>query len=287
MDKPYKQKKLSSGRLIREFSSDTNSGELKWHRDENNRLIRVLNENDWLIQFENELPIELIEGEYLHIPEKMFHRVIKGKSSLVIAIEEFFLDDDGLVLTEAKKKKKKKKATKKDACYHKVKSRYDVWPSAYASGALVKCRKVGAKNWGNSTKEVEEIQDELLDGVELYETKKRKLTSKPSSEGNLRDWFKRKGGKGSAGGWVDCNTCRKDSKTGRNKCKPCGRKEGEKRNKYPACRPTPGACKKYKESKGKSWGKKTKANENLDNSKNIYNFVKKDIEFLINENLNK
>jgi len=39
-----------------------------------------------------------------------------------------------------------------DACYKKVKSRYDVWPSAYASGALVKCRKVGAKNWGNSKK---------------------------------------------------------------------------------------------------------------------------------------
>jgi len=40
----------------------------------------------------------------------------------------------------------------KDACYTKVKSRYKVWPSAYASGALVRCRKVGAKNWGNKTK---------------------------------------------------------------------------------------------------------------------------------------
>ena len=40
------------------------------------------------------------------------------------------------------------KKGKKDACYNKVKSRYSVWPSAYASGALVKCRKVGAKNWG-------------------------------------------------------------------------------------------------------------------------------------------
>jgi len=40
----------------------------------------------------------------------------------------------------------------KDACYKKVKSRYSVWPSAYASGALVKCRKVGAANWGNKTK---------------------------------------------------------------------------------------------------------------------------------------
>ena len=43
-------------------------------------------------------------------------------------------------------------AGKKDACYHKVKARYDVWPSAYASGALVKCRKVGAANWGNKSK---------------------------------------------------------------------------------------------------------------------------------------
>ena len=46
----------------------------------------------------------------------------------------------------------------KDACYHKVKSRYSVWPSAYASGALVKCRKKGAKNWGNKTKK-EEFSD--------------------------------------------------------------------------------------------------------------------------------
>ena len=48
--------------------------------------------------------------------------------------------------------KKGKGSGTKDACYHKVKSRYSVWPSAYASGALVKCRKKGAKNWGNSSK---------------------------------------------------------------------------------------------------------------------------------------
>jgi|9_EtaG_2_1085328.scaffolds.fasta_scaffold01114_7 hypothetical protein len=51
--------------------------------------------------------------------------------------------------------KKGKGSGSKDACYHKVKSRYSVWPSAYASGALVKCRKVGAANWGNSTKKEE------------------------------------------------------------------------------------------------------------------------------------
>jgi hypothetical protein len=41
---------------------------------------------------------------------------------------------------------------KQDACYHKVKSRYKVWPSAYASGALVQCRKKGAANWGTGAK---------------------------------------------------------------------------------------------------------------------------------------
>ena len=51
--------------------------------------------------------------------------------------------------------KKGKGSGTKDACYHKVKSRYSVWPSAYASGALVKCRKVGAANWGNSSKKEE------------------------------------------------------------------------------------------------------------------------------------
>ena len=48
---------------------------------------------------------------------------------------------------------------KQDACYHKVRARYDVWPSAYASGALVKCRKVGAKNWGNKSKKKESVEE--------------------------------------------------------------------------------------------------------------------------------
>lgn len=75
-----------------------------------------------------------------------------------------------------KKKKVKKKKGKKDACYHKVRSRYDVWPSAYASGALVKCRKVGAANWGNKSKKNEELEkhseDEILDAEEEKQLRK-------------------------------------------------------------------------------------------------------------------
>ena len=48
----------------------------------------------------------------------------------------------------------------KDACYRKVKARYKVFPSAYASGAIAKCRKVGAANWGNSKKADGGIHDQ-------------------------------------------------------------------------------------------------------------------------------
>jgi len=269
--------------------------------------------------------------------------------------EEEQLDEKSSKRAKRKRRaKKKKKASKKDACYHKVRARYDVWPSAYASGALVKCRKVGASNWGNkSKKKNESIEEQLINMIEeelrivirsrkkddqipgglaadipgsiddkhqtiadmhkvskdeidaevekgievesehttdpeiaheiamdhvyedpeyytkldtieeehiykifqeelaavLDEKKKKKAGSESSKESNLGDWFKRKGAPGKKGGWVDCNTCRKG------KCKPCGRKDGEKRAKYPSCRPTPGACKE--KGRGKSWGKKS------------------------------
>ena len=104
---------------------------------------------------------------------------IKNKSYM----EQIVQEELEAVLDEKRKKKKKKKKKKKgkrDACYHKVKSRYKVWPSAYASGALVKCRKVGAKNWGNSKKESIMIgfQNELLESKysphDMYDPKSGK-----------------------------------------------------------------------------------------------------------------
>jgi hypothetical protein len=178
------------------------------------------------------------------------------KEMLKQLVEEELQD---VIDEKKKKKKKKKKKGKKDACYHKVRARYDVWPSAYASGALVKCRKVGAANWGNKSKKNEsaDLEELVREEVQKYleeRKKKRKLTDKPSSESSLRDWFGRKGAKGSKSGWVDCNTCRKDKKTGKKTCSACGRSTGEKRAKYPSCRPTPAACGK----RGKH-GKKSKA----------------------------
>ena len=69
-------------------------------------------------------------------------------------------------------------AGEKDACYHKVKSRYSVWPSAYASGALVKCRKVGAKNWGNKTKKEGYELGEMATEKEVDKKLQKKVSSK-------------------------------------------------------------------------------------------------------------
>jgi len=73
-----------------------------------------------------------------------------------------------------------------DACTTKVKSRYSVWPSAYASGALVKCRKVGAANWGNKSKKED---CDLLSFKDYIEEKcwsgyKRKPGKKPFEKGS-------------------------------------------------------------------------------------------------------
>ena len=111
------------------------------------------------------------------------HRFKKGKDQ-----EESIMKSDkvenmirNLIRTEIKNIRESQMMTeeqfdeaagKKDACYHKVKARYDVWPSAYASGALVKCRKVGAKNWGNKSKK-EDVNEAKYKGYD-YKRQKRK-----------------------------------------------------------------------------------------------------------------
>ena len=99
--------------------------------------------------------------------------------------------------------------------------------------------------------ELEAVLDEKRKKKKRKKKKRKKAGTESSKESSLRDWFKRKGAKGKKGGWVDCNA--PDGKGG---YKSCGRASGEKRKKYPSCRPTPGACKER--GKGKSWGKKAK-----------------------------
>ena len=122
------------------------------------------------------------------------------------------------------------KKTKRDRCLRIADRKFDK-PSAYKSGAVVRCRK------GDIWKGVKEH-------VETLNEKEKE---------SLHKWFSRKGAAGKTGGWVDCNSpIRKDGKiTG---YKPCGRQKGEKRSKYPSCRPTAARCKDP--GKGTKWGKK-------------------------------
>ena len=129
----------------------------------------------------------------------------KKNEELYMDLEQLIQEELETVLDEKKKKKqqkgkkraaktkkrdkKKKSSGKKDACYSKVKSRYKVWPSAYASGALVKCRKVGAKNWGNSTKEsldimIEDELAQLLDEIRCWDGHQRVTGKTPGEKGS-------------------------------------------------------------------------------------------------------
>ena len=148
---------------------------------------------------------------------------------------------------------KKKKSG--DRCTRIAKRKYDVWPSAYASGAVVKCRQ--GKIWKGVSENASDQQIDdalLLEEIEIIEEAKKK-DYKPNfskeKEQGLHGWFARNDGKG----WVNCRTGG-----------PCGRDSADKGGKYPACRPTKAQCKsagkgplrKKKSSSPISWTKKKK-----------------------------
>lgn len=83
-DLPFKENKVKENIFIREFDQNINSEELVWHRDREDRVIEVLNNEDWYFQMDNELPKKL-DGK-IFVPKETFHRVIKGKGNLVVRI---------------------------------------------------------------------------------------------------------------------------------------------------------------------------------------------------------
>ena len=141
------------------------------------------------------------------------------------------------VLSEEKKKR--------DRCLRIADRKFDK-PSAYKSGAVVRCRK------GDIWKGVKEADDPQSGKAAPYGSGYAKLKDIIKEilqeDESLHKWFKRSGPKGKEGGWVDCN-----APDGDGGYKACGRKEGEKRSKYPSCRPTAAQCKTP--GKGKKWGK--------------------------------
>ena len=74
--------------VVRIFSSEVDTEELVWHRDKENRKITVLEGEGWQFQFNGSLPFELKRDQIFDIPEDMYHRVIKGKTDLVLKIKK-------------------------------------------------------------------------------------------------------------------------------------------------------------------------------------------------------
>jgi hypothetical protein len=160
------------------------------------------------------------------------------------------LNDIIKILTFIKNKENiSEEKKKRDRCLRIADRKFDK-PSAYKSGAVVRCRK------GDIWKGIKETDDPQSGKAAPYGSGYSKLKDIIKEilqeDESLRKWFKRKGAPGKKGGWVDCNApIRKDGKiTG---YKACGREKGEKRSKYPSCRPTPAQCKTP--GKGTKWGK--------------------------------
>lgn len=85
--KPYQDLQITEKSKIRVFESNVDSGELHWHRDRENRLIEVLEGNGWMLQLDDELPVEMKIGNQYLIPEGVYHRTIKGNGDLKIKID--------------------------------------------------------------------------------------------------------------------------------------------------------------------------------------------------------
>jgi hypothetical protein len=88
MDFPFQQENID-GKIIRTFSPDVDSDELKWHQDLNDRKVTVIESGGWSFQMEDDLPNKLSSAEQFYIPKLVWHRVIKGEGTLIVEIQEY------------------------------------------------------------------------------------------------------------------------------------------------------------------------------------------------------
>jgi hypothetical protein len=71
---------------IRTFSKNVDPMELVWHQDNGDRLIEVLEGEEWMFQRDDELPKLINKGDYIFIPDQQIHRIHKGNTDLKIKI---------------------------------------------------------------------------------------------------------------------------------------------------------------------------------------------------------
>ena len=84
MSLPFIEKSLGNNQYIREFNADIDNHELEWHIDREDRTIEVIENKNWQVQLDNNLPTLL--KETIFIPKETYHRVIKGTGNLKVKI---------------------------------------------------------------------------------------------------------------------------------------------------------------------------------------------------------
>lgn len=75
--------------IIRSFDLDVDVEELIWHRDKRNRIVTILSGEGWKLQMDNQIPLIMNVNSVFIIPKEMYHRILKGKTKLLVQIQEF------------------------------------------------------------------------------------------------------------------------------------------------------------------------------------------------------
>jgi hypothetical protein len=84
---PFKEKQQEDY-YIRTFSSVLNETELKWHFDEEDRIVICEHDTDWMFQMDDELPIQIKKNTPIFIHEGTYHRIIKGTGNLTVKVKK-------------------------------------------------------------------------------------------------------------------------------------------------------------------------------------------------------
>lgn len=86
MTLPFTEEQIGENLFIRTFKQETDSGEMRWHRDREDRIIEPIEETNWGLQLDNQLPIRL--ENKIYIPKGVYHRLIKGTGDLKIKLQK-------------------------------------------------------------------------------------------------------------------------------------------------------------------------------------------------------
>ena len=88
--KPFEdfEKSIYKNVFTRVFKENIKDKQLIWHKDRKDRVVKVIYGTGWKLQYDNQLPIDLVNGQTYYVKKESYHRVHKGIGKLVVEIQE-------------------------------------------------------------------------------------------------------------------------------------------------------------------------------------------------------